>query len=125
MKYFNNICLDCRNNKEKNNTQTLCSVEKTENPMKIFDYSIEDQPLATVDATTYDVIEKCCYNFDDRHELPRDVYCDYGKYGDEMGLLNRLTRIVNNDMGFNEFEGALLDFLRNNVNQRIDKEKVD
>lgn len=121
MKYFNNICLDCRNRRgARNKTEKpKCEVSNIENPSKLIDYDLEDNPLATIDlATSHDAL-KICDCFDDRHEARKELYCDYGKYDMEMGVMHRLTMILNNDEGIISFEGAMLDYLRNNANNRV------
>lgn len=118
MLYFNNICLDCRKRiTEKNKVK--CNVYDNENPSKLIDYDLEDDPLAIIElATSHDAL-KVCDSFDDRHEARKNIYCDYGKYGNEMNVMHRLTMILNYDEGINAFEGAMLDYLRNNTNDRI------
>ena len=118
MLYFNNICLDCRKRiNEKNKVK--CNVYDNENPSKLIDYDLEDDPLAIIElATSHDAL-KVCDSFDDRHEARKNIYCDYGKYGNEMNVMHRLTMILNYDEGINAFEGAMLDYLRNNTNDRI------
>lgn len=118
MLYFNNICLDCRKRiTEKNKVK--CNVYDNENPSKLINYDLEDDPLAIIElATSHDAL-KVCDSFDDRHEARKNIYCDYGKYGNEMNVMHRLTMILNYDEGINAFEGAMLDYLRNNTNDRI------
>ena len=41
-----------------------------------------------------------------------------------MNVMHRLTMILNHDEGVSAFEGAMLDYLRNNANDRILNEEV-
>lgn len=120
MKYFNNICLDCRERRGARNESEnpKCNVYNIENPTKLIDYDLEDKPLAVIDLATSEEALKQCSSFNDRHEARKDLYCDYGKYGNEMNVLHRLTMILNHNEGKASFEGAMLDYLRNNTNDR-------
>lgn len=122
MKYFNNICLDCRNRQGARNQSESpkCRELKIENPVKkLYKGGKEDFIIPNI--LDYN-IHSFCNHFKDKHILNLRIFCDYRKYDDELTLVKRLTRILNSDLGVAEFEGALLDYLRNNANERMSKE---
>ena len=128
MDYFNHLCKNCRlyspyENKKDN---AKCSIPHTHEDPILIDYNKDIGAILDTEKVDIEVDElhlKKCYSFEDMHRISEDVLCDYNKYSDEMNIVKRLIRILNADLGSNQFEGAVADYMRNKANRRLNEEE--
>ena len=119
MEYHNNFCLDCKNRIAPKNKseEAKCKLDLIYPNINIkFDKKLLDTKIIV--KKPIDCFKKCA-EFTDKHFNNFNVIGDYKKYDNELNTIKRLVTILNGDLGVNQFEGVILDYLRNNTNDRI------
>lgn len=129
MEYFNNLCKNCRleSHYENKKDDIKCNIPHTqEDDLILIDYNKDIGAILDTEEVDIEIDELCikkCYSFDDMHRISGSVLCDYIKYSDEMNIVRRLIRILNADLGTNQFEGAIADYMRTKANRRLNEEE--